>query len=130
MPALPAPCPPADLSEPDLLFGVACPDRSGRVTERGLLRALHWGPGRRIDIRSHQGMLIIASAAAGEHVVGSREELPLPAAARQMCGIVAGQPLLLAALIAYDLLVIHSARSVAWRLADLHAQAIGARDVG
>jgi hypothetical protein len=48
-------------------------------------------------------MLIIAPAPTGQHVVGSRGELPLPAAARQLCGIVAGQPLLLAALTSHDL---------------------------
>lgn len=103
---------------------MACTDRSGRVTERGLLRVLDWAAGHRIDIRPRTGMLIIASAPTGEHVVGSRKELPLPAAARQMCGIVAGQPLLLAAIPARDLLVIHPAHSVARLLAELHAQAL------
>jgi hypothetical protein len=130
MPALLAPRPPADLAEAEVLFGVACPDRSGRVTERGLLYALRWAPGHRIDIRPHHGMLIIASLPAGQHVVGSRGELPLPAAARRMCGIVVGQPLLLAALTSHDLLVIHPARTVAELLSDLHAQAIGAHHAG
>jgi hypothetical protein len=107
------------------VLGVACPDRSGRVTERAVLQALHWGPGQRIDIRPQAGVLVIVSASAGRHVVGSRGELPLPAAARKMCGIVAGQPVLLAAFPAHDLLVIHAARLVARLLADLHAQAIG-----
>jgi hypothetical protein len=130
MPALPEPRPPADLSGVEILFGVACPDCSGRVTERGLLRALHGDPGRRIDIHPQHGMLIIGSAPAGRHAVGSRGELPLPATARRMCAIAAGQPLLFAALVAYDLLVIHPARTVARLLADLHAQAIEVRHVG
>jgi hypothetical protein len=53
------------------VLGLARPDRSGRVTERGLLHALHWGPDHRIDIRLPTGMLIIASAPEGQHVVGS-----------------------------------------------------------
>jgi bifunctional DNA-binding transcriptional regulator/antitoxin component of YhaV-PrlF toxin-antitoxin module len=75
-------------------------------------------------------MLIIASAPVGRHVVGGRGELPLPAAARRMCGIVAGQPLLLAALTFQDLLVIHPAGTVVRLLADLHAEAIGVRNGG
>lgn len=127
MPALPTPRPPAHLSPDEVLIGVARPDRSGRVTERGLLRALRWDPGHRIDIHPHDGMLVIASAGAGQHVVGSRGELPLPASVRQMCAILPGQPLLLAALVAHDLLVIHPAVTVARLLVDRHAQVIGGR---
>ncbi|HEX5543151.1 MAG TPA: hypothetical protein VFX60_16585 [Micromonospora sp.] len=100
MPELPAPRQPADASPDEVLISMARPNRSGRVAERGLLGALGWSPGHRIDIHPHDGMLVIASALAGEHVVRSRGELPLPASARQMCGIVPGQPLLLAALVA------------------------------
>ncbi|HEX5596431.1 MAG TPA: hypothetical protein VFX61_10495 [Micromonosporaceae bacterium] len=130
MPALPAPRQPGDASPAEVLIGMARPDRSGRVTERGLLRALGWPPGHCIDIHPHDGMLVIASALAGQHVVGSRGELPLPASARQMCGIVPGQPLLLAVLVAHDLLVIHPAGIVARLLADLHGQVIGGHRVG
>ena len=63
-------------------------------------------------------------------MVGSRGELPLPAGARQMCAIAPGQPLLLAALVAHDLLVIHPANAVARLLAELHAQVIGVCRVG
>jgi hypothetical protein len=127
MPALPAPCPPVDVSGAEVVLGVACPDRSGRVTERAVLQALRWTPGQRIDIRSQAGMLVIVSASAGRQMVGSRGELPLPAAARKMCGIAAGDAVLLAAFPSADLLMIHAARAVARLLADLHAQAIGVR---
>ncbi|OKI84585.1 hypothetical protein [Micromonospora sp. CB01531] len=100
------------------------------MTERGLLGALGCSPGHRVDIHPHDGMLVIASALEGQHVVGSRGELPLPASVRQMCGIMPGQPLLLAALVAHDLLVIHPARTVARLLADRHAQVIGDPRVG
>ena len=130
MPALPTPRPPAGASPNEILLGVARPDHSGRVTERGLLRALRWDPGHRISIHPYDGMLVIASARAGQHVVGSRGELPLPASARQMCAIAPGQPLLLAALVARDLLVIHPASTVARLLAELHAHVIGGHGVG
>jgi hypothetical protein len=130
MPALPVSRPPVDLSGAEVVLGVACPDRSGRVTECAVLQALHWTPGHRIDIRPQTGMLVIVSARAGRQVVGSRGELPLPAAARKMCGIAAGQPLLLVAFPTADLLMIHAARAVARLLADLHAQAIGVDHAG
>ncbi|MEV0157735.1 hypothetical protein AB0H57_29020 [Micromonospora sp. NPDC050686] len=44
--------------------------------------------------------------------------------------IAPGQPLLLAALVAHDLLVIHPAGTVARLITDLHAQVIGDRRVG
>ncbi|WP_203862701.1 hypothetical protein [Plantactinospora mayteni] len=100
------------------------------MTERSLLGALRWPAGHRIDIHPQREMLVLASAPAGQHVVGSRGELPLPASARQMCAIVPGQPLLLAALVAHDLLVIHPANTVVRLLADLHAQAISGHHVG
>ncbi|GIH16034.1 hypothetical protein [Rugosimonospora africana] len=65
MPALPVPRPPSDLSEDEVLIGVAGPDRSGRVTERALLRALGWSLGHRIGIHAHGEMLVIGSAVAG-----------------------------------------------------------------
>src|SRR2546429_5897463 len=43
---LPVPRPPVDLSAVELVLGVACPDRSGRVTESAVLQVLHWGPGQ------------------------------------------------------------------------------------
>ncbi|WP_326557214.1 hypothetical protein [Micromonospora sp. NBC_01796] len=127
LPVLPAPRSLATAAADEVVIGVARPDRSGRVTERGLLDALRWPAGHRIDIRPHSGMLVVASAPAGQHVVGSRGELPLPASVRQMCAFVPGQPLLLAALVAHDLLVIHPASTVVRLLADLHAQVVGGR---
>ncbi|HEX5539979.1 MAG TPA: hypothetical protein VFX60_00175 [Micromonospora sp.] len=130
IPALPEPRQPGGASPDEVLVGMACPDRSGRVTECGLLGALRWDPGHRIAINMQDQMLVIASVRAGEHVVGSRGELPLPASARQMCAIAPGQPLLLAALVAHDLLVIHPASTVTRLLTDLHAQVIRGRRVG
>jgi hypothetical protein len=65
LPALPVSRPSVDLSGAEVVLGVACPDRSGRVTERAVLQALRWNPGHRIDIRPHAGMFVIVSARAG-----------------------------------------------------------------
>src|SRR2546429_7026 len=62
---LPVPRPPVDLSAVELVLGVACPDRAGRVTERAVLPALHRGPGQRLDVRPRAGVLLLVSAPAG-----------------------------------------------------------------
>ncbi|MCZ7373259.1 hypothetical protein [Micromonospora sp. WMMC250] len=66
--------------------------------------------------------ILITPTPAGAHVVGTREELPLPAAARYLCGITAGEPVLLAALPGRNLLVVHASHTIAEALADLHAR--------
>jgi len=59
---------------------------------RPLLRAMGWTPGLALRVDVVHGAVPINPAADGEHVVGAREELPLPAAARHLCGIASGQP--------------------------------------
>ncbi|MFI6244429.1 hypothetical protein ACIBEF_31730 [Micromonospora sp. NPDC050795] len=70
-------------------------------------------------------MIIVTPADDGRHQVGSRGELPLPASARQMCRVEPGQPVLLAAFITHDLLVVHPVGTVARLLSDLHHQLSG-----
>jgi hypothetical protein len=126
MPALPAPvCLPAIINASGLLLWMALPTRCGRVTAQRLLHAMGWAPGHRLDIQLCQGMLVITSAQDDRVQVGSRGELPLPASARQMCRIEPGQPVLLAAFITHDLLVVHPVSTVARFLTDLHRQLAG-----
>ncbi|MFV2104722.1 hypothetical protein [Micromonospora sp. LOL_024] len=70
-------------------------------------------------------MLVIAACESGRHQVGSRGELPLPVSVRQMCRFEPGQPVLLAALVTHDVLVVHPVSAVARLLADLHADLAG-----
>lgn len=126
MPVLPARVQlPAVVNASDLLLGMALPARCGRVAAQHLLRALGWQPGHRLDIQPHQGVLVIASACDGRHRVGSRGALPLPASVRRMCGIGHGEPVLLAALVAHDLVVVHPVGAVVRLLADLHVEVAG-----
>ena len=130
LPALPARVAlPASVNASELLLGMALPSRCGRVTEQHLLHALRWQPGRRLGIQVYNGLLVVGSADDGRHRVGSRGALPLPASARRMCGIEPGQPVLLAALVTSDLLVIHSVSTLARLVADLHAQMPGGAHV-
>ncbi|SBT46927.1 hypothetical protein GA0070621_2755 [Micromonospora narathiwatensis] len=125
MPALP---PPADQPSSGVLFDVARPDSAGRVTARPLLRALGWMPGLALRVDVVHAAVLITPAANGGHVVGSREELPLPAAARHLCGITGGEPVLLAAFCGRDLIVVHPSNTITALLADLHAHIFGALD--
>lgn len=126
MPALPARVQlPAAVNPAELLLGWALPSRCGRVVAQHILRALGWQPGHHLNIQPHQGMLTIASAGDGRHKVGSRGQLPLPAYARRMCRIEQGQPVLLAALVIHDLIVVHPIGAVARLLADLHVEVAG-----
>jgi hypothetical protein len=81
------------------------------------LHALGWGPGHRLELDSLDRLIVVASAPAGRHVIDGRGGLPLPAAARRMCGIEPGPPLVLAAAVADQILVIHAATMVARLLA-------------
>lgn len=83
VPTLPAPPPPRDGAE-EMLFDVARPDTGGRVTAGALLRALRWPPGQCLTVDVADGAVLITSAPDGAHVVGTRKEIPLPAAARHL----------------------------------------------
>lgn len=130
MPTLPVHVhPPVFAAAQDVLVGMAVPSSCGRVVAQHLLQGLGWTPGRRLNIQPRQGMLIVGSAHDGRHQIGSRSELPLPAPARRMCGIKSGQPVLLAAFVTHDLLVVHPASTVIRLLADLHTRLAGAGHV-
>ncbi|MGC4755565.1 hypothetical protein [Micromonospora trifolii] len=105
-----------------VLFDVGRPDAAGRVTARALLRALGWTPGLTLHVDVVTGAILITPAADGAHIVGTREELPLPAAARHLCGIATGEPVLLAALPRQNRIVVHPSNTIAGVLADLHAR--------
>ncbi|QYN33508.1 hypothetical protein K1T35_34150 [Pseudonocardia sp. DSM 110487] len=105
LPTLPAPALPTS-SVDDLLVGMARIDRSGRLHERRLLHALGWAPGQRLALDVVHGLIVVQPARTGSHALDSRGALPLPAAARHMCGIEPGPPVLLAASVAEQSLVI------------------------
>lgn len=96
----------------ELLLDMARLDASDRLSARGLLAGLRWDAGHRVDLAVVAGVVVVGSAATGLHPVGGRGELALPAAARRMCGIVPGAPVLLAACPARDVLVVHPASTV------------------
>ncbi|MEU5947652.1 hypothetical protein ABZ793_19075 [Micromonospora sp. NPDC047465] len=125
MPELPAAVPSAREPVDDIVIDVARPDVDGRVAARALLRALGWPSGHRLHIDVTDGLLLITARPDGKHTVGARGALPLPAAARQMCGIHPHRPVLLAAVPVRDLLVVHPSNTITRLLTHLHTTVLG-----
>lgn len=126
LPMLPTPCLPA-AAGPELLIECARIDHAGRVHARAVFDALGWEPGRRLALDTVGELIVIAPDPAGWHRIGSRGAVTLPAAARRMCGIDPGPPLVLAAAVAEQLLVVHPAATVARLLAGHYRELTGAR---
>ncbi|GFJ93366.1 hypothetical protein [Phytohabitans rumicis] len=92
-------------------------DASGRFCSRFLLRVLAWAPGHRVDLRVGVDAVVIASCAAGRQAVGSRGELTLPVSARILAGLDMQARVVLVAVPAQDLLIVHPPVLVARLLA-------------
>ncbi|WP_089006348.1 hypothetical protein [Micromonospora viridifaciens] len=122
---MPVALPAARETVDDIVFDVARPDADGRVAARAVVRALRWPAGHRLHIEATDGLLLVTATPDGVHAVGTRGALPLPAAARQMCGIHPHQVVLLAAIPARDLLVVHPSNTITRLLADLHTAVLG-----
>ncbi|MEV7624105.1 hypothetical protein [Actinoplanes sp. NPDC089786] len=95
----PLPLPTLDAVLP--LAQVACAlsavDRSGRVADRSVIRALGWRPGQILQIGVHRGMVVARAVAGAAGRVDRRGFLQLPLPVRRRCGLGAGDRLLLAA---------------------------------
>jgi hypothetical protein len=72
-------------------------DKSGRVADRGIVRALGWAPGTRLDIREQRGVVAVAAASDGVYRVDARGHVCLPLAVRRWCAITTGTRILFAA---------------------------------
>jgi hypothetical protein len=104
------------------VLAVARLDPSGRVPAAGVLAALGWKPGQRLEITACRTAILITAVETGRHGVGGRSEIALPAAARQWCGIASGTAVLLAALPVRAVLVIHPASAVTRLLRPVHTR--------
>jgi bifunctional DNA-binding transcriptional regulator/antitoxin component of YhaV-PrlF toxin-antitoxin module len=96
----------------DGLLAVARPDRSGRLSVRGLLRALAWEPGQRLTLDVDDGAVVVCPSAAGAHGVDERGALVLPASVRRMANVEPGTSVVIAAFVALDMLEVHPAQVV------------------
>ncbi|WP_328418598.1 AbrB/MazE/SpoVT family DNA-binding domain-containing protein [Micromonospora sp. NBC_00389] len=96
----------------DTVYALSAVDKSGRVADRSILRALGWVPDTRLHIREHTGIIVASATTHGVHCVGEPGYLHLPLAVRRWCRLAAGDRVLLAAdrgsgvLMAYPLAVL------------------------
>jgi hypothetical protein len=104
------------------LVAIARPDRSGRLSARGLLRAMEWEPGHRLSLEVDDGAIGIHGCAAGMHGVDERGALVLPSSAGRMAGVEPGTSVVLAAFVALDVLVVQPAHAVARLIVDSRRQ--------
>jgi hypothetical protein len=128
MPSLPAPSPPSMPDPETLLLGTARLDRSGRVNERTLFRALGWEPGHELTIDTVEDMIVIRSVSGGGHRIDDRRTLALPTAVRRICGIAIGPPVVLVADVPEQTVLIHSAITVTRLLAAHYPTLTGTPD--
>jgi hypothetical protein len=109
---LPLAVPPA-LSRPpalgrDVVYGLARVDRSGRVADRTVTGALGWRGGDRLTLTAEAGVVVIRRDPSGLVTLPPRSCVPIPAALRHRCGLLTGDPVLLAARPAEDTLTAYS----------------------
>jgi bifunctional DNA-binding transcriptional regulator/antitoxin component of YhaV-PrlF toxin-antitoxin module len=118
--ALPLAVPPARLPTlpGDVVYGLARVDASGRVADRTVTGALGWQGGDRLTLTAEAGVVVIRRDPSGLVTMPARPCIPVPAALRRRCGLLPGDPVLLAAVPAEDTVTAYS-------LALVH-QAIGA----
>ena len=128
MPSLPAPSPSHVPVPETLLLGTARLDRSGRVHERTLFRALGWEPGHKLTIDTIYDTIVIRSVSGGGHRIDVRNALALPAAARRICGIRIGPPVVRVAAVPEQTVLIHPVTSVTRLLAAHYRTLIGRHD--
>jgi hypothetical protein len=96
-----------------LLVSTSRMDRSGRIHERILLTQLGWNPGSRVDMDTMHGVILIAATPAGPHTIDQRGAIKLPAALRRLCKIEYGPPVVLAAVVPEQVMVVHPSAMVA-----------------
>lgn len=93
MPIPPLPCP----SAREAVYGLATLDRYGRLADRTVLRALHWGPGHPLALTLvADSVLVVAHDHSTAHV-GNDGYLRLPVGVRRACRLAAGDRVLLVA---------------------------------
>ena len=104
---------PAALSRPpalgrDVVYGLARVDRSGRVADRTVTGALGWRGGDRLTLTAGAGVVVIRRDPSGLVTLPPRSCVPIPAALRHRCGLLPGDPVLLAAVPAEEIMTAYS----------------------
>jgi hypothetical protein len=121
--------PPAELAivvpKTSLLVGVAVVDRSGRVRDRVLITALGWSTGDRLHCEVHSTALVLTFSPDGQHSIDSRDQVFIPAGARAVFGIGAGDRVVLVAAPEVGTLLVHPSAVIQDVLAHYYASLPG-----
>jgi len=104
-----------------MLYGVGPVDASGRVKNRDIVRALGWQPGDKLEVIPTLGCIVILSSPDGLLSVPLKPCIVIPAAARQLHNIKAGDHVLLAAAPEYGVVIIHTRQAINDMLARYHS---------
>ncbi|GAA3224104.1 hypothetical protein GCM10017691_11790 [Pseudonocardia petroleophila] len=79
------------------MYGLATLDRYGRLADRAVLRALHWGPGHPLALTLVSGSVLIVAHDDATARVGNDGYVRLPVGVRRACRLVPGDRVLLVA---------------------------------
>lgn len=91
MPLLPCP------NAREAVYGLATLDRYGRLADRTVLRALHWGPGHPLALTLVSGSVLVVAHHDAKAHVGNDGYLRLPVGVRRAVRLVPGDRVLLVA---------------------------------
>ena len=104
-----------------MLYGVGRVDASGRVSNRDIVRALGWQPGDRLEVIPTLSAIVILSSPDGLLSVPVKPYIVIPASARRLHNIEAGDHVLLAAAPEYGIVIIHTRQAMNDMLARYHS---------
>ena len=99
-----------------MVYGLGRIDASGRVADRTVTRALGWRGGDRLTLTASAGVVTARRDPGGLVILPPRHYIVIPATLRYRCGLLPGDPVLVAAavpaedtLTAYSLAVVDQA---------------------
>ncbi len=92
----------------DVVYGLGLIDASGRVADRTVTCALGWSGGDRLTLTASAGVVTARRDPHGLAVLPPRHRIVIPATLRHRCGLLPGDPVLLAARPAEDTLTAYS----------------------
>lgn len=81
----------------NVLYRMATVDHRGRVADRYVTAALGWHAGTRLNIREHDGLLVVTADPHGVFKPTKEGYLRLPADVRRVAGVSSGDRVLLTA---------------------------------
>jgi hypothetical protein len=90
-----------------MLYGIGRVDTSGRVANGGIVEAVRWRSGDKLEMIFSQGVVVIRASPDGLFSVPCRPRIIIPATARRRCAIRPGDHVLLAAAPDYGIVIVY-----------------------